>query len=89
MHNAAYSLFTILQSTMDAGAKPSQVSMQRESRSITSVQIHVTNTKVGHGRPKKKRKFSEEVIHGQREAKEHSPRPSNINHSLEARLAKE
>jgi hypothetical protein len=63
---------------MDAGAKPSQVSMQRASRNITSVQIHVTNTRLGRGRPKKKRKFSEEVIHGQREAHEHSPRPSNI-----------
>jgi hypothetical protein len=54
---------------MDAGAKPSQVSMQRASRNITSVQIHVTNTRLGRGRPKKKRKFSEEVIHGQRKTK--------------------
>jgi hypothetical protein len=44
--------------------------------SVTSVQIHVANTRLRDGRPKKK--FSEEEIHGQRKTQEQSLRPSGI-----------
>jgi hypothetical protein len=70
VNNVAQSFFTILQSIMDVEARPSKIPMPRAGGNITSIQIHVTNTRLGHGRPKKKRKFSEEEIHGQRKAQE-------------------
>jgi hypothetical protein len=63
VNNAAQSFITILQSTMDAGARPSQILMPRVGENITPIQVHVTNTRLGHGRPIKKRKFCEEEIH--------------------------
>jgi hypothetical protein len=54
---AAQSFLTILQSTMDVGIRPSQIPMPREGATITLIQIHVTNTRLGHGRPKKKKKI--------------------------------
>jgi hypothetical protein len=36
--------------------------------SITPIPVCVTSSRFGHGRPKKKSKFSEEEVHGQREA---------------------
>jgi hypothetical protein len=70
VNNAAQSFIIILQSTMDVGARPSQIPMPRAGGSITPIQVHVTNTRLGHGRPMKKRKFCEEEIRGQREAQE-------------------
>jgi hypothetical protein len=70
VNNAAQSFITILQSTMDAGARPSQIPMPRAGRSITFIQVHVTNTRLRHGRLMKKKKFCEEEICGQREAQE-------------------
>jgi hypothetical protein len=52
--------------------------MLRGGGYITPFQIHVTNTRLGHGRPKKTRKFSEKEIHGQRKAQEQSPRLGGI-----------
>jgi hypothetical protein len=78
VNNAAQSFITILQSTMDAGARPSQIPMPRAGRSITIIQVHVTNTRLRHGRPMKKRKFCEEEIHVQREVQEQFSRPGGI-----------
>jgi hypothetical protein len=78
VNNAAQTFLTILQSTIDTRARPSQISMPRAGGSITPIQIHVTNTRLGHRRLKKKKKFSEEEIHGQQEAQEQSLRRGGI-----------
>jgi hypothetical protein len=70
VNNAAQSFITILQSTMDAGARPSQIPMPRVGGSINPIQVHVTNTGLGHERPMKKKKFCKEEIHVLREAQE-------------------
>jgi hypothetical protein len=68
VNNATQSFITILQGTMDVGARPSQIPMPRAGGSINPIQVHVTNTRLGHGRPMKKRKFCEEEVRGQKEA---------------------
>ena len=55
VNNVAQSFITILQSTMDAGTRPSQIPMLRVGRSITPIQVHVTNTRLVHGKPMKKK----------------------------------
>ena len=54
VNNAAKSILAILQGVVDLAPRPIQIPMPREGGSITPIQAHVTNTRLGHGRPNKK-----------------------------------
>ena len=61
---------------MDFVPRLIQISMPREGGSITPIQPHVTNTRLEHQRPNKKRKLCDEGSYGEGIFKAQSPRPS-------------
>lgn len=78
LKNMGKSFLAIFQSTMELQPRPSQVSMPRKDGSITSIQTRVTNTRLGHGSHKKKRKLNDEEPHGGEQLVPKSPRPGGI-----------
>ena len=54
VNNAAESILAILHGVVGLAPRPIQIPMPREGGSITPIQSHVTNTRLGHGRPNKK-----------------------------------
>ena len=64
INNAAESILAILQDVVDLAPRPIQIPMPRRGESITPIQAHVTNTRLGHGRPNKMRKLNDEGLFG-------------------------
>ena len=63
---------------MDLAPRPIQIPMPREGGSITPIQAHMTNTRLGHGRPNKKRKLNDEGLFGGENLLVRSPRPGGM-----------
>ena len=55
-----------------------QIPMPREGGSITSIQAHVTNTRLRHGRPNKKQKLNDEGLFGGENLPMRSSRPGGM-----------
>ena len=78
VNNAAESILAILQGVVDLAPRPIQIPIPREGGSITPIQAHVTNTRLGHGRPNKKRKLNDEGLFDGENLPVQSPRPGGI-----------
>ena len=68
-------ILALLQGVVDFVPRPTQISMPKEGGSITPIQAHMTNTRLGHGRPNKKLKLCDEGSYGKGSFKAQSPRP--------------
>ena len=53
VNNAAESILAILHGVVGLAPRPIQIPMPWEGGSITPIQAHVKNTRLGHGRPNK------------------------------------
>ena len=78
LKNMVKSFLVILQSAMELESRPSRISMPRERGSITPIQACVTNTRLGHGSKKKKRKLNDEEPHRHEQPVPESPRPGRM-----------
>ena len=74
INNVAESILATLQGVVDLAPRPIQIPMPWEGGSITPIQAHVTNTRLGHGRPNKKRKLNNEGLFGGENLLVRSPR---------------
>lgn len=58
----------VFQENIDLEPRPNRISLPKKGGSITLIQAHVTNTELGHGsHKKKKRKLIFEDLHGRKE----------------------
>ena len=78
VNNATKSILAILHGVMGLAPRLIQIPIPREGGSITPIQAHVTNTRLGHGRPNKKRKLNDEGLFGGKNLLVRSSRPSTI-----------
>jgi hypothetical protein len=69
-------ILELLQGTITLGPRPRQIPMPREGRSITSIQAHITRTRLGFGSQRKIRRLNHEEQGVEEEPLMHSPRPS-------------
>ena len=78
VNNATESILAILHGMVDLAPRPIQIPMPGEGRSITPIQAHVTNTRLGHGRPNKKQKLNDEDLFGGENLLVRSPRSGGM-----------
>lgn len=78
IRDAGQSFLAVLEGAMGLEPRPSQIPMPRAGSSITQVQFHVTNTRLGHGNQRKKRKLTsnDEVLDDEEESTPGSRRPT-------------
>ena len=63
---------------VDLASRLIQIPMPHEGGSITPIQAHVTNTRLGHGKPNKKRKLNNEGLFGGENLPVQSPRAGGM-----------
>ena len=68
----------ILHGVVGLAPRPIQIPMPQEGGSITPIQAHVTNTRLGHGRPNKKQKLNDEGLFGGENLPMRSLRPGGM-----------
>ena len=78
VNSAAESILAILHGVVDLAPRPIQIPMPWEGGSITPIQAHVTNTRLGHRRPNKKRKQNDEGLFGGENLLVQSLRPGGM-----------
>jgi hypothetical protein len=76
LKRAGEMFMAVFQESMGLDLRPSRIVMPREGGSITPLQENVTNTRLGHGSQRKKRRLDYEDLSGQEEVVTQSPRPS-------------